>query len=55
MKLELSGCCFRIAFELFWPRRAPVYRPYRIAGHEGEVRRKLLRAARKRLKNHPQP
>lgn len=49
MKLEFSGCCFRITMEFFWLGPEPVFRRYRIAPRDATVRRKLLRTVRERL------
>ena len=49
MKIEVSGCCFRIVLELFWLGREPAYRRYRIAAEDAAVRRRLLGAVRDRL------
>jgi hypothetical protein len=50
MKIELSGCCFRITIELFWLGREPIFRRYRVAPRDAAVRRKLLHNVRERMR-----
>ena len=52
MKLEYTGCCFRISLEIFRRGPEPVYRKYRVGSQalEYEARRQMLRDVRAKLK-----